>query len=145
MNADKRRSNRGSLFLALLGSLFATPAISADFKSQLGDEIERRFEAASVDLDKSPIEFGCKFSEFTASRVKLRGNVPGVMYLMTSHHHDYHLEEPASLPQPTIVETYIAKGFPSGEREKGIKKTLRDDSYHLAERKVTFGGLEFSR
>jgi len=131
MNADKRRWNRGSLFLALLGSLFVSPTIAAEFKSQLGDEIERRFEAATIEVDESPIEFSCKFSKYIASERVPVGNFgwyPANLHLQGSHH----LEEPASLPQPTIVETYIAKGFPSGEREKGIKKAVRDYSYHLA-------------
>jgi hypothetical protein len=55
------------------------------------------------------------------------------------------LEQPASLPQPTLVETFIAKGFPSGELSRDA--SVRDDSYLFAEEdgRFTFGGLSFSR
>ena len=45
--------------------------------------------------------------------------------------------------QPTVVERFIERGFPSGQANQ--KPAAWDDSYLLAEEGFTFGGLQFSR
>jgi hypothetical protein len=129
MNADQRRwVSLGSL---LFGVCLATPARSAEIKSELSDDIDQRFEESTIEVSDLPIEFGCEFSKYVASR-KYLGRTSGVnCLLIMSREGSKHLEEPASLPQPTLIETYIAEGFPSGNREQ-VKEAVHDDSYHLA-------------
>jgi hypothetical protein len=116
---------------------------SEEFQSQLGAEIERRFEDAVIEVDGAPLEFGCEFSAYVASRIGLRTFKSGGWAFISPTKGSTRLDEAAKLPQPTLVETFIAKGFPSGELSRNA--TVQDDSYFLAKKESRFGRWWFSR
>jgi hypothetical protein len=144
MNADGCRWVCRSFLFAMLGVEFVTTAHAEDFQLQLGAEIERRFEDASIDFDVAPLKFGCQFSEYVSSRATVYVTKFSKGWLIPSPAHgSSRLESPASLPQPTLVETFISKGFPSGELSRDA--TLQDDPYLFAREECTFSGMKFSR
>jgi hypothetical protein len=153
MNADGRRWICRSLVVALISAAFLASAQSEEFQSKLGAEIERRFEDSAIQVDNAPLEFGCEFSKYVASRLpvpvdsqQLRIHNRHARWMMfLPFYRSQRLDEPASLPRPTFVERQIAKGFPSGEAAKGDEAPDDGYSYLLAEDEFTFGGLTFSR
>jgi hypothetical protein len=119
------------------------PAGAEEFKSELGAEIERRFEESAIEVDVEPLKFGFQFSEYVSSRAAVYATKFATGWLTLPRVGSARLEEPASLPRPTLVEQFIAKGFPSGELSRDA--SARDDSYLLAREEWTFGGMGFSR
>jgi hypothetical protein len=134
MNADGRRWLCRSLLFILFGAALSTHAQSEELQSQLGAEIEKRFEESAIDIDDAPLDFGCSFSKHVTSRVQVLSKSGSAIFLMIPPcRGSRRLEEPVSLPRPTFVEMQIAKGFPSGEAAMGEEPPDDGYSYLLAE------------
>jgi hypothetical protein len=146
MNADGRRWICHSLAFALFCVGPSALVQSEEFQSQLAAEIERRFEDTSLEVDVAPLKFGCQFSEYVASWAPVYiAKFSAGWLIVPPSHGSPSLETAASLPQPTLVEAKIAKGFPSGEPAKPHEAHDDGYSYLLAEEEFSFGGVKFSR
>jgi len=134
MNADASRWI-GQVALSVLCSLTATTqlATAEEFNYSLANEIEHKFPEPDAAVDDAGIlESALLFTQtFQASKEGMLG--PGVQM-------DH---PPLPWRPPTFVEMVIEEGYFS---DRGTKPLVRrDDSYLLAERDFTFGGMKFSR
>ncbi|QDT76284.1 hypothetical protein [Lacipirellula limnantheis] len=134
MNADQR----GWMRVIIASMLFAMPTTTQCTTAEevtyaLASDIEQKFpESDATTDDEAILNSILPFTRYISER--------GLCAVRSRVHLDLN---PTPWRPATLVEALIEEGFPKGESTNVV--THHDDSYLLAEKNFTFGGMKFSR